>query len=108
MLVNEMKLKQIIERKVKYIETDDDYTDLDMQNIKKGELEAYKEIMHDISSKSEEDFVIKYSKIIKEIKVQFERLDKVLDEIEFEQLVGYNDAIKFALSLINPIYENFY
>lgn len=103
MLVNEMKLKQIIERKVKYIETSNIYTDLEFKNVKKGELKAYREIIYDSATMSEEAFIEKYIKKIKHLKERFERVDNT--EIEIEQLSGYNNAIIFVLSLLDPKYE---
>lgn len=102
MQMNEIKLQQIIERKVKYIETSTIYEDLEFENVKKGELEAYKEIIYDIANMAEEAFIYKYFKKIENLKDSF---DSISDKVEVEQLSGYNNAIIFVLSLLNPKYE---
>lgn len=107
MLVNEISMKQIIERRVKYIETSDKYADADMENYDKGEIEGYEEILHDGSIMSEEEFIIKYLKVLGGLKEILEN-DYIQDEIsvdpEIERLCGYNNAIVYILKLFNPIY----
>lgn len=112
MLVREIELKEIIERKVAYIKKDKSYQDIELKNVKNGELAAYKEIFFDIENMDEQKFIHKY--VHKYIETS-QRLEIYLNEereqgsgdnnIEIEQITGYNDAIIFSLTLINPKYE---
>ncbi len=106
MCVYEINFEAIIERKVQYIKTSKMYTDIEMKNIKKGELKAYDFILLEMKKLDENSFVEKMVKAFKEVQVYFEQehLDE-LQQNEMEELVGYNNAIVFVLTLLNPQYE---
>ena len=106
MYVQEIKLKTIIERKVEYIKTSDIYMDKELVNVKKGELEAYDSILNDMNALSEICFVEKYTRIFCNKQKGFEQtyLEK-LEQTEIEELTGYNNAIVFVLSLLDPQFE---
>ena len=72
--------------------------------VNKGEIEAYSEILTDIELLTIDAFVEKYLCILKKVS---EKLDNEhnLGDNEQERMSGYNNAIVFVLSLINPIYE---
>lgn len=104
-MVQEISLREIIERKVNYIRNSIAYKDVELENVKEGELRAYKEIIIDIEALSETKFVDKYLKIIEQLKCQFDDEDYGKQVEQIEQLSGYNNAIVFVLSLLNPKYE---
>lgn len=104
-MVQEISLREIIERKVNYIRNSTSYKDVELENVKEGELRAYKEIIIDIEALSEAKFVDKYLKIIEQLKCQFDDVDYGKQVEQIEQLSGYNNAIVFVLSLLNPKYE---
>lgn len=62
-------------------------------------------MIYDSTNMSEEEFIRKYLGIEEQLKEYFERTDNSLDKVEIEQLSGYNNAIVFVLSLLNPKYE---
>ena len=72
--------------------------------VNKGVIEAYSEILTDIELLTIDAFVEKYLCILKKV---LEKLDNEhnLGDNEQERMSGYNNAIVFVLSLINPIYE---
>lgn len=108
MLVKEIKLKEIIERKIDYIKSDKRYQDIELKNVAKGELVAYGEMIYDIENMDEQVFVHKYIGILKRIEILFEDgrgQDCYDNNTEIEQLSGYNNAIVFVLALLNPQYE---
>lgn len=105
MLVREINLKEIIERKVEYVENSDAYKDTELQDVKKGELKAYREIMEDLEALYEQEFVEKYLKILEQLKCQLETIEYGTHASQVEQLSGYNNAIVFTLTLLNPRYE---
>lgn len=120
MLISKITIQDILERKVKYLESSDrcefsemleelkeeKLKELELLNeYEKGERKAYKEMILDCADMSEEVFVKKYFEILEKIKKYFEGEEKVSDEAEIEQLSGYNNGIVFALTLLNPRYE---
>lgn len=62
-------------------------------------------MIYESTNMSEEEFIRKYLGIVEQLKEYFERTDNSLDKVEIEQLSGYNNAIVFVLSLLNPQYE---
>ena len=46
--VYQINLKEIIKRKMEYIEKSEVYKDIELENVKKGEIKAYTEILNDI------------------------------------------------------------
>lgn len=81
-----------------------DYSEEEYEQFEKGEIEAYSEILTDIELLTIDAFVEKYLCILKKVS---EKLDNEhnLGDNEQERMSGYNNAIVFVLSLINPIYE---
>lgn len=65
---------------------------------------SHSEILTDIELLTIDAFVEKYLCILKKVS---EKLDNEhnLGDNEQERMSGYNNAIVFVLSLINPIYE---
>ena len=101
--VYQINLKEIIKRKMEYIEKSEVYKDIELENVKKGEIKAYTEILNDIEMQNEEMFIKKYSNIVFELNDRLEKTD--VNDMEVEQLTGYNNAIVFVMTLINPKYE---
>ena len=56
---------------------------------------------------NEEMFIKKYSNIVFELNDRLEKTEYKADvnDMEVEQLTGYNNAIVFVMTLINPKYE---
>lgn len=105
MPVSEIKLQEIIQRKVLYIESSDIYKGMEFEYVKKGEINAYQQMISDISNMCECEFVDKYLKILQEIEREFDMIDDSNHKNTIEELAGYNNAVVFVLSLINPQYE---
>lgn len=108
MLVKEIKLLEIIERKIEYIQSSRVYDGNEFEYVKKGEIDAYREIIVDINNFHEEErFLNKYLKTLKHLQERFETIEHSggASNIEIEQLSGYNNAIVFVLTLLNPKYE---
>lgn len=108
MLVKEIKLQEIIKRKIEYIERSRIYEGIEFENVKKGEIKAYREIIVDIENIYEEEiFINKYLKTLGQLQERFETIENngCASNIETEQLSGYNNAIVFVLTLLNPKYE---
>lgn len=115
MLISKITIQDILERKVKYLESSDrcefsetleGRKELELlKEYEKGERKAYKEMILDCANMSEETFIKKYFENLEQIKKYFEGEEKVSDEAEIEQLSGYNNGIVFALTLLNPRYE---
>lgn len=105
--VYQINLKEIIKRKIEYIEKSEVYKDVELENVKKGEIRAYIEMLNDIKIQNEELFIEKYSKIVFELNERLEKTEYKLgfNDIEVEQLTGYNNAIVFVMLLIDPKYE---
>ena len=72
--------------------------------VNKGEIEAYSEILTDIELLTIDAFVEKYLCILKKVSEKLDN-ERNLGDNEQERMSGYNNAIVFVLSLINPIYE---
>lgn len=115
MLISKITIQDILERKVKYLESSDrcefsetleGRKELELlKEYEKGERKAYKEMILDCANMSEETFIKKYFENLEQIKKYFEGEEKVSDEAEIEQLSGYNNGIVFVLTLLNPRYE---
>lgn len=107
--MREITIQDILERKVKYLESSDrcefPETLEELKEYEKGERKAYKEMILDCANMSEEAFIKKYFEILEQIKKCFEGEERVSDWDEIEQLSGYNNGIVFALTLLNPRYE---
>ena len=57
--VYQINLKEIIKRKIAYIEKSEVYKAIELENVKKGENKAYTEILNDIEMQNEEMFIKK-------------------------------------------------
>ena len=71
--VYQINLKEIIKRKMEYIEKSEVYKDIELENVKKGEIKAYTEILNDIEMQNEEMFIKKYSNIVFELNDRLEK-----------------------------------
>ena len=80
------------------------YQGSDFIDSNRGERKAYDEILDDMEILEKEEFVEKYISILKEIKELFEA-ETIQNDVEIEELSGYNNAIVNVLKCINPIYE---
>lgn len=107
MLMYEIRLFEIVKRKLEYIENSDIYKNRDLIYVKEGEIKAYNEILADIEVKEEQEYVEKYLNILRELNKKFEMIDyeAKTNDIEQERLTGYNNAIVSVLTLLNPKYE---
>lgn len=107
MQMKEICLFELVKRKLEYIENSDVYKDREFIHIKDGEVKAYKEMLADIEVKEEQEYNDKYLNIVRELNKRFEKIDLAaeINNIEKERLVGYNNAIVFVLTLLNPKYE---
>ena len=107
MLMQEIRLFEIVKRKLEYIENSDVYKDRDLIYVKEGEIKAYNEILADIEVKEEQEYVEKYLNILRELNKKFEMIDYEVktNDIELERITGYNNAIVSVLALLNPKYE---
>lgn len=108
-MLNDKKIMQftiadIIERKIQFTITNSIFDKIEYKENDEGELLAYNEMLVDIKTMGEVEFVSKYLEIIKKIGRQFEN-EEILDEKEIEKMSGYNNAIVSILELINPIYK---
>ena len=106
MYVYEINFESIVERKIFYIKTSKMYAGSEMEHIKKGELRAYDFILSKIKNLDEKNFTEVMLKAFKEVQCYFEQEHMgELQQNEIEELVGYNNAIVFVLTLLNPRYE---
>ena len=97
-------IRDIIYSRIDFIENNNIFDKKEYMYVNKGEIEAYSEILTDIELLTIDAFVEKYLCILKKVS---EKLDNEhnLGDNEQERMSGYNNAIVFVLSLINPIYE---
>ncbi len=103
-MTKNITIKDIICSRINFLENNYIFDKNEYKHINKGELEAYREILIDIELITIDDFIEKYVCILKNISKKKDD-EYSLDIIERERLSGYNNAIVFALSLINPLYE---
>ncbi len=102
----EIKLETIIRRKIEFLNSSKMYSDEEMNNYKSGELKAYDMIMLEINRLDEKRFEEKLINSFKDIQIYFESdSNERLNQNELEELVGFNNAIVYVLSLLNPKYE---
>ncbi|MGB6406542.1 MAG: hypothetical protein WBF39_03645 [Planococcus donghaensis] len=102
--LTEFTLKDVIERKITFTETNTIYDKKDYEDYNAGNLAALDEMLGDIKESNEEEFVKKYLEIMKGISKQFEK-EEFTDTREVEKLSGYNNAIVDIMKCINPYYE---
>lgn len=102
----EIKLETIIRRKIEFLNSSKMYSDEEMNNYKSGELKAYDMIMLEINRLDEKRFEEKLINSFEDIQIYFESdSNERLNQNELEELVGFNNAIVYVLSLLNPKYE---
>ncbi len=99
-----INLVSIIQARISFIKMNTIFNREEMQYVYEGELKAYNEMLVDIDTYSVNDFTDKYLLIVKDLDISFEN-NKFLIESEREMWSGYNNAIVFVLSLIDPRYE---
>ncbi|MBM7698700.1 hypothetical protein [Kurthia huakuii] len=98
-----LTIKDIINRKIQHINSRSPEEQLEFKYYDKGSLRAYKDILIDIDSLEEDEFVKKYIGFIQKNKEKKFKLEEGLEEIE--EFDGYNNFVVFVLMLLNPIYE---
>ncbi len=104
---NKMKnfnLSDIITARINFINDNDIFDKNEYYYINMGEMKAYEEMLKDLEILCVSDFICKYRNFLIRINQDFED-NTIKDNNEREMLSGYNNAIVFVLSLINPIYE---
>ena len=103
-MTKNITIRDIIYSRIDFIENNNIFDKKEYMYVNKGEIEAYSEILTDIELLTIDAFVEKYLCILKRVS---EKLDNEhnLGDNEQERMSGYNNAIVFVLSLINPIYE---
>lgn len=103
-IIKNITIRDIIYSRINFLENNNIFDKNEYMYVNKGELEAYSEILNDIELLTIDDFIEKYLCIFKKVS---EKLDNEysLEINEQERMSGYNNAIVFILSLINPIYE---
>lgn len=103
-MVKDITIKHIINSKISFINNNTIFDKENCAYINAGEIDAYKEMLNDIDLLTTDSFVEKYRT---KVKCTLNAIDngKPLSVNETERLSGYNNAIVFILSLINPIYE---
>lgn len=103
-MTKNITIKDIICSRINFLENNSIFDKNEYKYINKGELEAYREILIDIELITIDAFIKKYVCILKNISKNLDT-EYNLDINECERLSGYNNAIVFILSLINPLYE---
>ena len=103
-MTKDIKISDIIYSKINFIENNTIFDKNEYMYVNKGELEAYSEMLVDIEVLTIDAFIDKYLCILKNVseKLVSEHSPKINEQ---ERLSGYNNAVVFILSLINPIYE---
>ncbi len=99
-----INLISVIQARISFIETNTIFDRDEYKYEFEGELKAYNEILEDIDTFSVNDFVEKYLQIVKDLAISFDN-NKFVIESELDMWSGYNNAIIFVLSLIDPKYE---
>ena len=103
-MIKNINLRDIINARIDFIENNSIFDKNEYMYVNKGEINAYEEILLDIELLSVKAFIEKYISILKKINFTLEN-ENLEESNEREKLSGYNNAIVFILSLINPIYE---
>ena len=103
-LTKNVTLKDIICSRMNFIDNNNIFDKNEYMHINMGENEAYREILKDIELLTIDDFKNKYKCILKKVSENFEE-DNYISIDERERMSGYNNAVVFVLSLINPEYE---
>ena len=102
--INQFNLEDIILRKIQFTINNNIFDKLEYESYNAGELLAYNEMLADINTMYEFEFVTKYIKIIKNLAPRFE-MKEITGEKELEKMSGYNNAIVSVLKCLNPVYE---
>ena len=102
--LNQFTLANVIERRIKFTNTNTIFDKTDYKYTNEGEQLAYYEMLTDVKEMNESEFVNKYLAIISRLSIQFEN-EAFTDEKEIEKMSGYNNGIVNILKCINPIYE---
>lgn len=98
-ILKDLPLIEIIKRKSSFMQAQHSkYFD------NTGELQAYNDVIQDVMNMTEDKFVRKYLKIVRDIEQKFNR-NEITSQEEDHKLGGYSNAVVNVLLLIDPLYE---
>lgn len=98
-ILKDLPLIEIIKRKSSFMQAQHSkYFD------NTGELQAYNDMIQDVMNMTEDKFVRKYLKIVRDIEQKFNR-NEITSQEEDHKLGGYSNAVVNVLLLIDPLYE---
>lgn len=98
-ILKDLPLIEIIKRKSSFMQAQHSkYFD------NTGELQAYNDMIQDVMNMTEDMFVRKYLKIVRDIEQKFNR-NEITSQEEDHKLGGYSNAVVNVLLLIDPLYE---
>lgn len=103
-MIKDITIKEIIAFRIDFIENNNIFDKNEYMFVNRGELEAYGEMLTDIEMLTIDEFAEKYLSILNKISIKLDN-EQRLDNNEKERISGYNNAVAFILSLINPLYE---
>ncbi len=103
-MIKNITIREIIDSRINFIENNNIFDKNEYMYVNRGELEAYREILTNIELLTIDAFIEKYLCILKKVSEKLDN-EQCLDNYEQERISGYNNAVVFILSLINPIYE---
>lgn len=98
-------LNDIIFARINFIKNNNIFDKEEYKYYNIGELNAYEEILNDIEEFCISDFIKKYIEIIKKNSIDIGKESSIGNSDKKERMVGYNNAIIFILSLLNPMFE---
>lgn len=98
-ILKDLPLIEIIKRKSSFMQAQHSkYFD------NTGKLQAYNDMIQDVMNMTEDKFVRKYLKIVRDIEQKFNR-NEITSQEEDHKLGGYSNAVVNVLLLIDPLYE---
>ncbi|MDN7243880.1 hypothetical protein [Planococcus shenhongbingii] len=101
--MSEFTLIDVIERQVHFTKTNTIFDKIDFKDYDEGKLLAFSEMLEDVNTLKEDEFVDKYQNIMKKLAKKFEDNEAVEDERE--KITGYNNAVVTIMMCINPHFE---
>lgn len=106
MLAKELKIYEIIRRKKIYVESDISNQRADLENVNRGEIRAYTEMLKDIPTMKEREFIEKYLAKLYKFEGENTYCKNIPIDVSYdEEIRGYNYGIIYALILLNPEYD---
>lgn len=99
-----LTLEEIILRQIEFIRSNSVFDKNENENYNKGRLLALEEILNDLPELNQEGFKVKYSRIVVQLGLRFDK-GEIKDESELERYSGYNNGIVSILVLIDPKLE---